>query len=603
MSAESETKKKQFADLVMNFVKEHHGIEEIEYIPEEFKLKIGDWTWYLHNAFDEYYFEDDLDKKLSVLMRHSNLNAKGNEDIPFEEVKSLLLPAVRDRLLAVQTDLEFAECKNVQELEQLEEAFLYNVVAEHYAALIAIDTDQQITYVDRIRLGQWNSNFESLLKIATDNLKAMSEESFVEVADGVYASSWHDSYDTSRILLIDKIKEECGIQGEYLAFMPNRDHLFITGSEDIAGIKMVLDYCAEIAAWPRPMCMIPLILQNDRWIVFAPPEEHKCYRDIRFVTCLALNEIYQTTQIRLQSILGDEIFVASFSVYQTAKTESLHTLCTWSTESLLPKTEWISFVEVDDKADDAVVLGTVQWDEVAKLLGSDFVTTLSYPPRTWVKDFIDKKHLESLNLLDGLPDEPSQENQFKLGTDYLNVIEDARYRFMETYRKFLDEHKGDPKSRPEIAFEYEGANELQFGTARLDFVLADEDESQIIEIAVPNISIEPTEYQTADGIHLLLKPIAWNAVDFICDQFDSDSEDFQKWCAKWMDLDEVLEPDDYDLSGVLHSVIIPKPYAEEQIIFTVDFGSAPIAAFEELLKTLYEIGVSNVTVRSLWNTG
>jgi hypothetical protein len=76
-----------------------------------------------------------------------------------------------------------------------------------------------------------------------------------------------------------------------------------------------------------------------------------------------------------------------------------------------------------------------------------------------------------------------------------------------------------------------------------------------------------------------------------------DTSPIEKWCTKWLDIDEVGPKNESGLLGAIHSVTPPKKEGG-RVSFSVDFGSAPLQAFVELLDTLKTMGVSDVEISS-----
>lgn len=141
-----------------------------------------------------------------------------------------------------------------------------------------------------------------------------------------------------------------------------------------------------------------------------------------------------------------------------------------------------------------------------------------------------------------------------------------------------------------------------FKLMKLDFVLTIDDQIRGIHLVVPNVSIATTEFKLPNGTILTVKPIAWNSIDLRCDTFNASAKPFQDWCSHWLDVVEKFEKDEIGLSGTLHHVTVPKT-ENDQTTFSIDFGSAPVEAFETLMKLLSELGVANITISSPWNTG
>jgi hypothetical protein len=107
------------------------------------------------------------------------------------------------------------------------------------------------------------------------------------------------------------------------------------------------------------------------------------------------------------------------------------------------------------------------------------------------------------------------------------------------------------------------------------------------------LEFEPSVLALPSGRSAQLSPFPWHGCDVL---FAGSSEVWTpvlSWFDIWFDRQEKRRPDDYGLSGVVHSMSEPQPFASKQI-FTVDFGSAEIEAFEELITVLDSLGLSNL---------
>jgi len=107
------------------------------------------------------------------------------------------------------------------------------------------------------------------------------------------------------------------------------------------------------------------------------------------------------------------------------------------------------------------------------------------------------------------------------------------------------------------------------------------------------------EYFLLSGLAVELHPIHWNGVEFFTNRISSDSQEFQAWCSKWLDIEEVGPLNEHGLLGAIHSVTTPEPEGDGTS-FSVDFGSAPIGAVEELFSLLQKLGATRVRVSSPW---
>ena len=103
-------------------------------------------------------------------------------------------------------------------------------------------------------------------------------------------------------------------------------------------------------------------------------------------------------------------------------------------------------------------------------------------------------------------------------------------------------------------------------------------ETKIIEV-----NVEPTVIHALDLP--IDAPIAWNGIEFRCIPDLFAEEALISWGNRWItDESPPLGPQDH-FTGIIHSVGEPSLLGS-YIGFSVDFGSAPVAAFDELVALL-----------------
>jgi hypothetical protein len=111
------------------------------------------------------------------------------------------------------------------------------------------------------------------------------------------------------------------------------------------------------------------------------------------------------------------------------------------------------------------------------------------------------------------------------------------------------------------------------------------------------LSFEPFSLNWDETIPILLKPFYWDACRVrVCGIGASqDWASLKKWHAKWFDEEDTCTPDEHGLFGVVHFVSAPERDGAADR-FEVDFGTAPVEAFEELLDAFQELGASKVEI-------
>jgi hypothetical protein len=176
----------------------------------------------------------------------------------------------------------------------------------------------------------------------------------------------------------------------------------------------------------------------------------------------------------------------------------------------------------------------------------------------------------------------------------------VREEFLSAYGRALVHYRARYSSgAPEVMFQVDDNSRLALRVCRIDWVSA-----AVSPVATINICVAaPTGFETVRsmmaGVAVTVEaPCVWNGITFISEAFDVASAEFVGWCERWLDVADIHKPDALGLSGVIHSVTSPAIGRDATCELSVDFGSAPVDAFEELVEILGRLGVRNVTARS-----
>lgn len=103
------------------------------------------------------------------------------------------------------------------------------------------------------------------------------------------------------------------------------------------------------------------------------------------------------------------------------------------------------------------------------------------------------------------------------------------------------------------------------------------------ETKVIEINVEPRPAQIP-GLPIDA-PIAWNGIEFRCDPEHFPEEALISWGSRWISDESPPLGSQDNLTGIIHSVTEPS-LSNSNVEFSVDFGSAPVAAFYELVALL-----------------
>lgn len=179
--------------------------------------------------------------------------------------------------------------------------------------------------------------------------------------------------------------------------------------------------------------------------------------------------------------------------------------------------------------------------------------------------------------------------------DALTIVRDE---YVDTYKKVLSEYRAQSlQVTPEVAFQLKGVLSIFMSVSVIDAIVQTESgEKQACEIQVnPKILLENLQFQITPAVELTWERFEWNAAEFLVENYLGNDVAFTNWCQKWLHFEGQFEHDEDGLSGIVHSISLPTLVGGKTVI-GIDFGSAPIEAFVELLPLLAESG--NIHVKS-----
>ena len=357
----------QFAELVMEAFAQT-GIRDVVYESDHFVLKVNGNdknTIFLDNGYANYCKAEKTEREAII----ARLCA-GWKDIPkipsdYELVKPHLMPVIRDVMHSHLVDLNLRS-RNVDTSKSdspTKPLFGPLLVA------LAYDTEHSILQVNQSSFDPWGVSFDDALKQAKDNLRDKTDPNGMkEEGMGLYRSTWADSYDSARILMTDLIYR-LSVDGDPVAFVPNRNQLWVTGDRNIAALSVLLKLGKEVHFESYPISPDLFVLIDGVWEVYIPNDpavrglsqslkRHRQALDYKQQK-EALDAIHKAD--------GTDVFVASYLIF-TQKDASEYSMCVWTKgiDSLLPKTEHISFL-IDKDAKEYV---TQPWERAFPVVAS-----------------------------------------------------------------------------------------------------------------------------------------------------------------------------------------------------------------------------------------
>lgn len=269
-------------------------------------------------------------------------------------------------------------------------------LADHLAVSLAYDSPHSIRSVSQEDLSNWNTLFTEALAHAKENLQGISREPFQRLANGVYKSPWCDCYDASRLLLLDLIWGSLDVEGDYIAAVPDRNTLLITGTQNLAGLEFIAGPCESACQAGQAVSAVPLVLENQSWLTFSPDRDHPLLERFRALQLQERAADYSGQTALLEAWhqkTGEDTHIATYSVVRNTATGALSSYCIWAqgVVASLPEVDEVFFVTADGS-----LAGRSEWQRVSAEL-SDLMKPVSlYPKRFLVERFPDADRLAAL---------------------------------------------------------------------------------------------------------------------------------------------------------------------------------------------------------------
>ena len=183
-------------------------------------------------------------------------------------------------------------------------------------------------------------------------------------------------------------------------------------------------------------------------------------------------------------------------------------------------------------------------------------------------------------------------------TPFLTRLHALREHYMAVYRSCIEQLADQTPSyflEPIVAAD---------GRARTGGALATRLDAMVDTAEDPHVAVSITSDDEAvlsqatfdvDGTSLEIGTTAWERCEI---RYLGPAEPWQPvldWYARWFDAEQKRPPGDDGLCGVIHEVSVPRAQ-QQHVTLHVDFGSAPVEAFVELVRALVEVGASDLRV-------
>ena len=176
--------------------------------------------------------------------------------------------------------------------------------------------------------------------------------------------------------------------------------------------------------------------------------------------------------------------------------------------------------------------------------------------------------------------------------DLLAVAEQVRQHYLRVLLSTFTEYKASRQpSSLEVMLEIQRDGSLPFRLYRLDMASNVNGETHLQEVNPgTHLRFQPFSSEVNSALTVEVHPMNWNGVEVIADT-KPETQAVEAWALRWLDVKDEHAQDEDGLQGVIHSVTM-QDTEDGTFHMAVDWGSAPLAALEELLQLLSDSGAT-----------
>jgi hypothetical protein len=307
----------------------------------------------------------------------------------FAAARSHLMPAVRDAAYESLSQL----LSGKEELDPGKK-WQYRPLVDDLIVGLVYDTEHTITTVNHNKLNQWETGLDDALKIAKENLWERADPQRLTGKGGMYWGEWRDSYDSSRMLLTEFIYR-LDVDGDPVAYIPNRDALMVTGKRNTAGLRVILNAGVETHFKSgHPLSPDLFLLENGVWKTYIPedPALQEIWRSTRRNRDAADYSHQKQLLDKLQG--SDGVFVGRFMMFKS-KDGVEFSACVWTkdVDTSMPRTEFVGLVTQVESKERVLVRGDDVMSVAGNLLEPD---PRLIPPRYRARQFPSDEQMAQL---------------------------------------------------------------------------------------------------------------------------------------------------------------------------------------------------------------
>lgn len=287
--------------------------------------------------------------------------------------------------LRVRTPFEIELRKRISAIHGTDLEYSLEQTGELYLELVS-DRENTVSTVGSGSLQRAGITLqEASLNARAALTRSTGADQWTLVEPGIWASSYADDFDFARLVASPP---DVGMPFDSvpICYAPSHSVCLITDREDEEILRRISDLGDQDAEGQRHLSYLFWTRTTDgSWCEYRPPENSAAAEIVATQQLAEKNSQYDEQKFALERLLeerGEDIFVASFMIYQDES--GPFTVCTYTLDipSYLPRTDRIAVVD-PHAADDNDFLGMLSWDEFVTALGPNVLEQMpdENPPR------------------------------------------------------------------------------------------------------------------------------------------------------------------------------------------------------------------------------
>jgi hypothetical protein len=177
-------------------------------------------------------------------------------------------------------------------------------------------------------------------------------------------------------------------------------------------------------------------------------------------------------------------------------------------------------------------------------------------------------------------------------TDIYALIEQVRGSYLTDFRSFVErQHQACKTGAAEVKMQLSGQSKLFSRFYCVDFVNNDDGEPDAIEFVFDQYFSFTGLRGDLGDLSVTFTSMRWNDVIIAHDLDEIPADTLAAWFDEWFDPTDERHDSSAEFSNNIHSLLV------EPRMLKVDFGTAPVEAFWELINLLDELGTRDATIR------